>query len=295
MSLSDYLPSYVKYLIAGTSLLTLTFAGLLYSFQCSLIYPAKFPNGSRSLVSKPSEFGMDYTEELLMTRDGIQLRAYICKLPQNARDRPTILFFHANAGNMGHRLPIARKLYIDFKCNVVMLSYRGYGLSEGTPTEKGLRIDSQTILDFILNDEDLKNTKLIAYGQSLGGAVSIDLVSRNEDKFSGMILENTFLSLPKVIPYVLPQIRYLTFLCHQIWPSEQSIQQIVNIPILFLSGLRDELVPPSHMRQLYELSQTRATKLWKEFSDGTHNDTIIQFGYFDAIQNFIKKYVIKEE
>ena len=93
----------------------------------------------------------------------------------------------------------------------------------------------------------------------------------------------------------MPQIKYVTFLCHQIWPSEKSIQQVVNTPILFLSGLRDELVPPSHMRQLYELSQTRAIKLWKEFSNGTHNDTVMQSGYFDTIEDFIRKYVIKEE
>jgi abhydrolase domain-containing protein 13 len=86
----------------------------------------------------------------------------------------------------------------------------------------------------------------------------------------------------------------LAFLCHQIWPSEKSIQQIVNVPILFLSGLRDELVPPSHMRQLYELSQTRTTKQWKDFSNGTHNDTFTQFGYYDTIEDFIKKEVIKE-
>ncbi|GES92345.1 alpha/beta hydrolase protein [Rhizophagus clarus] len=215
-----------------------------------MIYLAGIPAGSRQIVQKPSDFGMEYTDVTLTTKDGVRIKAYICKLPRYARDRPTILLFHANAGNMGHRLPIAREFYVKLRCNVVLLSYRGYGLSEGNPTEKGLRIDSQAILDFVLNDEDLKNTKLIAYGQSLGGAVTIDLVSRNEDKFSGMIVENTFLSIPKLIPHVFPIIKHLSFLCHQIWPSEKSIQQIVNVPILFLSGLIDELVPPSHMRQI---------------------------------------------
>ncbi|RIA94604.1 Alpha/Beta hydrolase protein [Glomus cerebriforme] len=288
------MPDYIKYFIAVTSVLTLTATSLLYSFQCELIYPARFPEGSRQFVQKPSDFGMEYTEEILTTKDGIRIRAYICKLPKIARFRPTILFFHANAGNMGHRLPIAKTFYERFKCNVVLLSYRGYGLSEGTPTEKGLRIDSQTLLEFVLKDEDIKNTKLIAYGQSLGGAVSVDLVSRNEDKFSGIILENTFLSIPKLIPHLFPQIKYLTFLCHQIWPSENAIRQIVNVPILFLSGLSDELVPPPHMRQLYELSQTRATKQWKDFRNGTHNDTVFQHGYYDTIEDFIKKEVIKE-
>lgn len=80
-----------------------------------------------------------------------------------------------------------------------MLSYRGYGKSEGTPNEKGLRIDAQTMLDFVREHDILKDTPLIAYGQSIGGAVAIDLVSRNEDSFSGLMIENTFLSLVKTL------------------------------------------------------------------------------------------------
>ncbi|CAG8822550.1 18945_t:CDS:2, partial [Gigaspora margarita] len=226
-------------------------------------------------VAKPSDFGMEYTEEILSTKDGVNIRVYICKLPQDAANRPTILFFHANAGNMGHRLPIAQIFYSQFKCNVCLISYRGYGLSEGRPSEKGIRIDAQTFLDYILQDDDLKNTKLITYGQSLGGAISIDLVSRNEDK-------------PKVIPYIMPQLKYLSFLCHQVWPSETSIQQIVHTPILFLSGARDEIVPPSHMVDLFELSQSR-NKDFKLFDNGLHNDTTLQDGYFEAIGEFLKK------
>ncbi|CAG8611374.1 2708_t:CDS:2 [Cetraspora pellucida] len=236
------------------------------------------------MVPKPSDFGMEYTEEILSTKDDVNIRAYICKLPQDARNRPTILFFHANAGNMGHRLPIAQIFYVQFKCNVCLISYRG----EGRPSEKGIRIDAQTFLDHVMKDDDLKNTKLITFGQSLGGAISIDLVSRNEDKFSAMILENTFLSIPKVIPYVMPQLKYLSFLCHQIWPSETSIQQIVHTPILFLSGARDEIVPPSHMTDLFELSQTKV-KEFKRFDNGFHNDTTLQPGYFETISEFLKK------
>ncbi|CAG8697206.1 7006_t:CDS:2, partial [Acaulospora morrowiae] len=290
-----YIPTYVQVVVTSGSVLALTAAGLLFYFQCELIYPARFPEGSRVHVAKPSEYGMNYTEEILTTKDGIKIRAYICILPTDAVNRPTILFFHANAGNMGHRLPIAQKFFLQFKCNVVLISYRGYGLSEGTPNEKGLRIDAQTLLDFVLNHEVLKKTKLVAYGQSLGGAVSIDLVSRNEDKFSGMILENTFLSIPKVIPHVMPALRYLTFLCHQIWPSEKYIQQIAHTPILFLSGKRDELVPPFHMRTLHDLSITSEAKIFKEFVYGTHNDTCLQPEYFDVVYEFLKREVLLED
>jgi fermentation-respiration switch protein FrsA (DUF1100 family) len=66
-----------------------------------------------------------------------------------------------------------------------MLSYRGYGLSTGVPNEKGIRIDAQTALDWLLNDARTKATRIVAYGQSIGGAVAVDLASRNGKSVSG--------------------------------------------------------------------------------------------------------------
>jgi fermentation-respiration switch protein FrsA (DUF1100 family) len=82
-----------------------------------------------------------------------------------------------------------------------MLQYRGYGLSTGTPNEKGLAIDAQTGLDYIRSRAELKGSKVIIYGQSLGGAVAIGLAAKNEGKgIAGIILENTFTSIRKLIP-----------------------------------------------------------------------------------------------
>jgi len=110
--------------------------------------------------------------------------------------------FHGNAGNISHRVPIAKVLEENLGCNVLMLEYRGYGLSTGTPDEKGLMIDAQTGLDWIRTQNRTKNTKIVIYGQSLGGAVGISLVVRNQEAsdIRGLILENTFTSLVKLIP-----------------------------------------------------------------------------------------------
>ncbi|CAG8563833.1 2016_t:CDS:2 [Ambispora gerdemannii] len=293
--LPDFIPTLIQYLITISGILFCGGGALLYTFQCELIYPANFPPGSRQQVAKPPEHGIYKYEDLtLTTKDNIKIRAYACRqVPEaTARISPTILFLHANAGNMGHRLPTAKKFYTKLKCNVVLLSYRGYGLSEGKANEKGIQIDAECILDHIRNDDVLKNTKIILYGQSVGGAVAIYLASRNQNDISGLIVENTFLSLPKVIPHVIPQIRHFTFLCHQIWPSETAIKQIVNTPMLFLTGTKDELVPPAHMRQLYELTETRGRKVWKEFPNGTHNDTVLQPEYFETIGEFIENRVM---
>ena len=126
-----------------------------------------------------------------------------------------------------------------------MQEYRGYGLSTGTPGEKGLAIDAQTGLDYIRSRAELRGNKIVVYGQSIGGAVAIDLVSKNQQAgdIAGLILENTFLSIEKMIPAVMPAARYLTPLCHEHWRSEKSLPKITDVPILFLSGLRDEIVP----------------------------------------------------
>jgi len=110
--------------------------------------------------------------------------------------------FHGNAGNIGHRVPIAGVLQKHMGVNVFMLEYRGYGRSTGTPDEKGLNTDAQTALDYMRAHPDLKNTRFVVYGQSLGGAVSINLVASNQDQgdIKALILENTFLSIRKLIP-----------------------------------------------------------------------------------------------
>ncbi|KAG2220519.1 hypothetical protein INT45_000930 [Circinella minor] len=264
--------------LLGNGLASLTGAALLYLYQSELIYPSSFPEGSRIHVAKPSDYGIQYfTEERLETKDHIRLHTY------------------ANAGNMGHRLPIAKVFHERHRCNVVMLSYRGYGFSEGKPNEKGLRMDAQTLLDYVLKHPILKKTLLIAYGQSIGGAVAIDLVSRNESYFSGLIVENTFLSVPKLIPHVLPILKHFTFLCHQHWSSENSVKKIQKTPILFLSGACDELIPPEHMRQLFDSCQSYKSKDWVQFPHGMHNDTCMQNGYFTAIGNFLKGRILPQQ
>lgn len=205
------------------------------------------PPGTRTDVPRPANVGIEESEELsIPTPDGETLSAFLVKPPNKSQALPiTILTFHGNAGNIGHRLPIAKILAEDMQCTVMMLEYRGYGLSTGNPNEEGLRIDAQTGLDFIRNREDLKGNKIVVYGQSLGGAVAIDLVKENKGTgdIKGLVLENTFLSIAKMIPHAVPIAKYLTPLCRDKWRSEEMIPEITDIPILFLSGLKDEIVP----------------------------------------------------
>ena len=164
--------------------------GFLYLNQTRLIYPSDFPVGSRQKVSTPQEFGLQ-GETIYISHDNVKLHCYY--IPSARKSNVTLLYFHANAGNMGHRLPIVQKLIQVLDCNVFMLSYRGYGLSTGVADERGMKLDAQKALDYIL--EHKLGQKIIVYGQSIGGAVAIYTASRNQEKVSTLIIENTFLSL----------------------------------------------------------------------------------------------------
>ncbi|KAL5504837.1 BEM46 [Sanghuangporus vaninii] len=320
MSSSSYpsIESVAKGAFASAVGFTTLSLGLLYYGQNYLIYPSSFPPGSRTEVPVPSAFGLPYEELVLETPDHVKVRAYLMVQKKDitqgesvvlsgkgssgmsdeeyAATRPTVVMFHGNGGNFGHRIPLAKMFYVEMRCNVFMLSYRGYGLSEGSPSEKGIRMDAQASLDYLTLHPILSRTNIVLYGQSIGGAVAIDLASRNPSKIRALILENTFLSIPRLIPSAMPMLARVAFLCHQKWDSASKVHLIPQeIPILMLSGARDEMVPQAHMLELERLlrdgpgRQRRVGQLI-EFPDGTHNDTCIQRGYWSSVATFIERY-----
>ena len=291
--------SYLRLPVLASSGLAALGSGLLYFKQNEIIYPRNLPAGARSEVPQPKDFQIENSESLqLQTPDNESLHAYFIRASSMVLQKPvTVLMFHGNAGNVGHRLPIGKVLSESLGCNVLMLEYRGYGLSTGTPGESGLAIDAQTGLDYIRNQDELRDTKMVIYGQSLGGAVAIRLVAENQNKgdIAGVILENTFTSIRKLIPTAFPPAKYIARLCHQLWPSEETMLGITaDIPMLFLSGLKDEIVPAHMMKALHDMCKVDH-KVWKTFPNGHHNDTVAEPGYFDAIWAFLVQDVLSEK
>ncbi|OQE25541.1 hypothetical protein PENSTE_c006G00381 [Penicillium steckii] len=297
-SMANNTMQFLRLPVLASSGLAVVASGLLYFKQNELIYPRNIPVDARTNVPSPRQFGIKDFEDLqIPTPDGQSLHALFLRPPLGRRQRNlTVLMFHGNAGNIGHRVPIAKALQDSLHCNVFMLEYRGYGLSTGTPDEAGLKIDAQTALDYLRQRPETRDTKIVVYGQSLGGAVAINLVATNqeEDEISGLILENTFLSIRKLIPSVFPPARYLARLCHQYWVSEDILPRISNVPILFLSGLKDEIVPPTNMTQLFSVCQSER-KIWRTLPNGGHNDSVAEPGYFDHIHSFITEEVMNDE
>jgi hypothetical protein len=202
-TMSGYL-QYLRVPVLTSTIVAGVASSILYFKQNELIYPRALPPDARTNVPKPSQFGLTNFEDLLIpTPDGESLSCFLIKPSnRNFARNVTILMFHGNAGNIGHRVPIAKILTEELGCNVLMLQYRGYGLSTGSPNENGITIDAQTGLDYIRQRADLRDSKIVIYGQSLGGAVGIGLAANNHqsEDIAGIILENTFTSIRKMIP-----------------------------------------------------------------------------------------------
>ena len=119
-------------------LLIVTVIGGLYHYQDSLLYYPEQPESARVFVQTPSSLGLPYENICLTTKDGCRIVGYFIKQPTaTIGQAPTVLYFHGNAGNIGHRLHNAQALYRHCGFNIFLLEYRGYGKSQGTPSEYG--------------------------------------------------------------------------------------------------------------------------------------------------------------
>ena len=121
--------------------LLVTLIGALYHYQDSLLYYPEQPESARVFVQLPSSMGLPYETTFLTTKDKVKIAAYFIKQPnERAGTAPTMVYFHGNAGNIGHRLQNAQLLYRHCKFNILLIEYRGYGKSQGSPSETGIVI-----------------------------------------------------------------------------------------------------------------------------------------------------------
>lgn len=276
-----------KMVFTGAAILVSASLSALYLYQNRLVYPS-WAQGARDHVDTPDQYGLPYEDVTLKTPDGVFIKAFDIR---NDNSTATMLILSPNAGNIGYFLPMARFLYHELNVSIFIYSYRGYGLSTGSPSEAGLKIDADTVMHHLANSDFHKSRKLILHGRSLGGANAIYIARKFTSLCDAVILENTFLSIRKVIPYVFPLLKHVSFMCHEVWDSEHEIAKIQDeqLPFLFLSGLKDEIVPPLHMKLLYKLCPS-SLKQFVELPQGTHNDTIIQDGYWVVVKEFLQKH-----
>ncbi|KAH7851581.1 hypothetical protein Vadar_013694 [Vaccinium darrowii] len=296
--------SYVNVFLYGVGGIVVAGIALLVAFQERLVYVPVLPGLTKSYPITPARLRLIYEDVWLRSSDGVRLHAWFIKLFPECQG-PTILFFQENAGNIAHRLEMVRIMIQRMQCNVFMLSYRGYGASDGYPSQHGITRDAQAALDHLVQRTDIDTSRIVVFGRSLGGAVGAVLTKNNPDKVAALILENTFTSIMDMAGVLLPFLKWfiggsgskspkvLNFVVRSPWSTIDIIGQIKQ-PILFLSGLQDEMVPPVHMQMLYAKAAAHNRRCtFVEFPTGMHMDTWLAGGdhYWKTVQLFLEQNV----
>ena len=205
-----------------------------------------------------SGFPANYVPESfsIETEDRCVLDAQLfrCALCRNGakKDIPTLFYCHENAGSLEYRYPFIYDILTMLGVNVFVFDYRGFGRSTGTPSERGLCLDAEAALQFLLTQSELIDTnRIILYGRSLGGAVAVHLATTVPHLVRGCILENTFASIPELFSSYVAGASLLKRFLRNKWDSVQKIKQAgIKIPFLLLVSELDDIVPMDHMELL---------------------------------------------
>ena len=259
-------------LLAGYLLLI----GVVFFAQSSLLY---FP--ARDIFATPEQVGLRYEPVRFKTSDGIVLDGWY--LPAEAATE-TLLFFHGNAGNMTHRLD-SLLIFNELGLNVFIFDYRGYGRSEGEPSENGTRRDAQAALDYLTRIRGIPRSQQIYFGRSLGGAIAAWLASVSPPKM--LIVESSFTSVPDLAAdlYRFLPVRLLSRLGYE----TKKYLESVDIPVLIVHSTNDEIIDIRHGKLLYA-----ALTGPKEFLEihGDHNTGFMRdrAAYSQGLRNFLEEY-----
>ncbi|MBU0634341.1 MAG: alpha/beta hydrolase [Candidatus Omnitrophica bacterium] len=272
------IPAFTKTLCYVIGCLGLLYLYAQYLEARTIYYP------TRVLEATPGDIGLEYEDIFFSTEDNVKLHGWF--IPKNGA-KTTLVFAHGNGGNISHRLE--KILFFNkLGLNIFIFDYRGYGKSRGCPSEAGLYRDGRAALSYLKSAparDDKGKQAIIVYGESLGGAVAIDLAAK--EKIDGLILEGTFTNvrdMARIIYPVLP-----AFLIKSKFDSLAKIREVEK-PKLCLHSRDDDIVPFLLGRKLFD-----AASQPKEFLElsGGHNDAffVSQTKIAAALKVFMQKII----
>jgi fermentation-respiration switch protein FrsA (DUF1100 family) len=268
----------------GLALAAAVLAGGLMFMESRLIYfPAALPAGWTAAGSGLLPEGVAVEECRFEAGDGVRLHGLLCRpagVPEDPEGK-VLLWFHGNAGNLADRLDMAAAL-CRMPVTVFLIDYRGYGLSRGRPSEKGLYRDAQAAWDHLIAERKVAPGRIVLFGKSLGGAVAVDLAARVRP--AGLIVQSAFTSVPDMAAIAMPFVP--RFLVRTKMDSLKKIRDI-RCPVLFIHSPADEVVPYAMGRRLFEAAP--GPKAFYEVPGAGHNETWMAGGeaYLRRLKEFI--------
>lgn len=242
-------------------LLVLAYAALVALatvFQSRLVY---FPQMGREIEATPLAYGLAFEQVTVATADGERLAAWWVP---SERAAGTVLIFHGNAGNISHRLDYLR-MFNRLGYASLIVDYRGYGQSTGSPSEEGTYRDAEAAWDWLTKTQGIVPGDVVLLGESLGGAVAAWLAARVEPR--GLVLASTFTSMPDLGAQVYPflPVRLISRFSYN---TRQAVKA-VKAPVLIAHSRDDDIIPFAHGKALFEAA--REPKRFLEMRGG-HND-----------------------
>lgn len=256
--------------------LVLVYMGILTFmtiFQRKLLY---FPDKN---IGAPEQYGLSgFKEEFVASPDGVMLQFWYKPAVSGMQ---TIVYFHGNASHIGNRSGIYSALS-GKGFGVLAVSYRGYGKSEGEPSEQGIYDDARTAIHYLLKNKSLALEDVVIYGESLGTGVGVQMAS--EFHVAALVLQAPYRSVTgraAEIYFYLP----VTMVIRDHFDSIQKIAKI-NSPLLILHGELDTTIPIQHGQELFAAANER--KQFVAFPDVGHNNfdsTVIA----EEVEKFVNK------
>jgi pimeloyl-ACP methyl ester carboxylesterase len=241
------------------------------------------------IISKtPAEYQLPFEDVYVDVNDGNgkNERIHAWWIPAgNPVDR-CLIYLHGSALNIEANITHARRFH-HMGFSVFLVSYRGYGKSDGTfPTEGQVYSDAQAAWTYLVEQKGIDPEAIFIYGHSLGGAVAIQL-ALNNPAAGGLIVEAAFTSIANMARRI-PKYRIfpIDLIVHERFDSIEKVGQL-QIPVLYIHGTDDKLVPSEMSRELYK--RTASSKQLKLIPGGGHNNSAVVGGdeYLQAVKNFI--------
>ena len=230
----------------------------LAPLERSLVYyPRPYPEGDWDPSYLPKE------DAWFTAEDGTKLHGWYVPHPN---PRAVALFMHGNAGNIANRAPGLAVLHYRHNVAVMAFDYRGYGRSEGTPSERGILMDARAALKWLQERTHHSPQDMVFMGRSLGGAVAVDLAAEHHPR--GLVLASTFTSLPDVGKHFTPILPTRLMMTQRL-NSQAKIGRYKG-PLLMSHGNADSVVPYELGVRLFEAAPGR--KQFITIEGGDHND-----------------------
>ncbi len=264
-------------LFALIAVLYVVYSLYLAIFQSRFVY---FPEPL--IEATPEAIGLEYEDVSLEAADGVKLSAWF--IPSNEQ-RAVAIFCHGNAGNISHRLHTI-KLLNRLGLSTLIFDYRGYGQSEGNPSEKGTYLDVEAAWQYIVDFRGIEPEKIIILGRSLGGAIAAYIAQKHKPGM--LVIESTFTSIPDMAAVIYPYIP-VRLLSRIIYPTAKYISE-VKCPVLIVHSRHDDIIPFDHGLRLFEMANQ--PKKFLEIS-GNHNEgyMISVEQHEEHLRGFISKYL----